>query len=373
MVNTNAYTVRPYEPGDRAVVLGLYEDVFGRTDEDWFDWRYSDNPYVSGTPIAVAEHDGEVVAARPSLALPLTIGDESVTAIVQVDPMVRSDHRGQGVFTQMVRYVYDHYASREPQISIGFANEAVTRALLNIDEELSIHVGLVTPFVTEYRIQRPGSLASTVTDRRSLRTLGWLATPFARAYLAVRERGVTAAVEDVTVRRRAATPVAALSRLADASPTGRVHATRDEAFYGWRFANPRFEYTTYVARRNGEPLAAVVVGRERDDGQVLHLSEVLPVEPPADCSVLARVLTTVFADNRDAAAVVTAGPAIPAELRADLGFVPKTRRPLSMLSPETTLVARPLTNERITEWRYGDWNLSNPDSWALSMCEREIG
>lgn len=369
---TGAYTIRSYEPADRAAVLTLYEDVFGRTDEAWFDWRYSDNPYVSETSIAVAEHDGTVVAARPSLALPFTVGDESVTAIVQVDPMVRDGHRGQGVFTEMVRFVYDHYASRKPEISIGFANEAVTNALLKLDEELSIDAGLVAPFGTDYRVQRPGAVVSTITDRRSLRALGWLATPLAKAYLAVRERGIVTDT-DVTVRRRPAAPVTVLTRLAQRTETSRVHATRDETFYGWRLANPRFEYTTYVARQGSEPLAAVVAGRERENGRLLHLTDVLPVEPRDDNTALAQVLRAVFEDNRDAAAVLTAGPSIPTELRSAFGFVPKTRLTLPTTASETTLVARPLTNDRVTEWSLGGRNLSNPDSWALSMCEREIG
>lgn len=367
------YTLRQYEPDDRAAVLSLYEDVFGRSDEAWFDWRYVDNPYLSGTQIAVAEHDGEVVAARPAIPIPLTVGDESVVGVIHPDPMVRPAHRGQGVFTELVWYCYDHYASREPEVFLGFGSEVPSRALVTLDEERSYSDGLDAPFPTDYRVRWPGRLAARATDRHSLRALGWLSTPLARASLAVKRREMRRDAPDVTVRRRDAVPVAVLSKLAKRTATGRVRATRDERFYGWRFANPRFEYTTYVARRESEPLSAVVVGRAHDDDTTVRLSDVVPVEPAGDETSLASVLRAAFEDNRDAEAVVTAGPAIPPKLRAAAGFVPKTRWPLSWLSSPTRVVARPLTHESSTEWRYGDLDLIDPDSWSLSMCERELG
>ena len=416
----DAYRVRQYEPGDREEVLSLYGRVFDRHDESWFDWRYVDNPYVDAVPIAVAVHDAngreEVVGARPSLVLRFAVGDASPLGIVQVDPMVHPDHRRQGLFTRLVEHVYDHYAGREPVMSLGFPNTAVKEALLGVEERLSIDSGVVMPYVPSYRIQRPGPLAATGTDRRSLRAAGWLATPAARAYLAVRRlrADVHAAGNadqggdadgGVIVERSEATPVSDLVTLAPrgrANGGGRVRATRDETFYDWRFANPRFDYETHVARRHGEPQAAVVVGRPRHQPRLAHLSEVLPFPgslrsdavgdggsaargDPAtttptttpgvagDTGALLRALESAFDANRDAAAVVTAGGALPDALLDAGGFVPVSRPPLSFVIEPTTFIARPLTEGRVDGWRLGGVDLSSPDSWGLTMCEREIG
>ncbi|WP_224333678.1 GNAT family N-acetyltransferase [Haloprofundus halobius] len=367
------YRVRQYEPGDRATVLSLYETVFDRTDPNWFDWRYVDNPYLDETPIAVAETaDGELVGARPSVPIPLRAGDERVLAVVQVDPMVHPDHRRQGLFSKMVTHVYDHYASREPQVSIGFPNEAVLGALEKLGERLSLHRGVTREFPVYYRVQNPTALTSLGGDRTS-KTLGKLATAATRGYLSLRTG--TPDDADVSVRRERDVPAGELATLAASSPLPQAHADRDAEFYAWRYANPRFEYETLLAERGGSPVAAFVVGTQLGlDSTVVHVTDVAPLTGgEAWTDAVDALLARVVADNEDADLLSVFGEAIPDRLLRKYGFVANDEAPLSRVTSANYLVARPLTDETVEEWVVGGQRLSAGERWRFTFCEREIG
>ncbi|QLG28537.1 GNAT family N-acetyltransferase [Halorarum halophilum] len=369
------YAVRQYEPSDREEVLSLYGTVFGRDDESWFDWRYVDNPYLSEVPICVADRDGEVVGARPSLPFPLRVGGERVLAIAQVDPMVAPEHRRRGLFSRMVTHVYGYYADREPSVSIGFPNEAVMGALSNLDEELSLHRGVTREFPVHYRLQDPGALLSSKVDDGALgRLVGGLAGAAGRGVLSVRT-GSPGGSATVTVTPYDGVPAAELANLAERSVTPRAHAYRDETFYRWRYANPRFDYVTYVADVDGRREAALMVGRKRaGDVDVVHVSDVAPLggrEPWR--TALDHLFSRVVADFDDADLLAVAGEVVPAGILDRYRFRPATAFPLSRLTATTYLVARPLTNRDVDEWRVGGQVLSEDDRWRFTFCEREIG
>ncbi|KTG08879.1 hypothetical protein AUR64_13785 [Haloprofundus marisrubri] len=370
------YHVRQYESADREAVLSLYETVFDRTDPDWFDWRYVENPYLDETPIAVVEADnGDVVGARPSVPIPLRIGNQRVLAVIQVDPMVHPDHRRRGLFSKMVTYVYDHYATRDPQVSIGFPNEAVLGALDKLGERLSLHRGVRRECPVYYRVQDPTALTSlpSIGGERATNAVAKLAATATRSYLSLRTGRPRDA--DVTVRREAGVPVEELTTLVATSPLPHVHADRDAEFYAWRYANPRFEYETLLAEWGGSPAAAFVVGTQRDVAStVVHVTDVAPltggeVWTDAVDALLARVV----ADNDDAALLSVFGEALPRRLLEKYGFARNDEAPLSRVTTPNYLVARPLTDERIDEWVVGGQRLSEGERWRFTFCERELG
>ncbi|WP_117594346.1 GNAT family N-acetyltransferase [Haloprofundus halophilus] len=369
-----SYRVRQYEPTDREAVLSLYETVFDRTDPNWFDWRYVENPYLDETPVAVAEteSDGEIVGARPSVPIPLRAGDERVLAVVQVDPMVDPDHRRRGLFSKMVTHVYDHYATREPQVSIGFPNEAVLGALDKLGERLSLHRGVTREFPVYYRVQNPTALASLGGERAG-KTLGKLATAATRGYLSLRTG--TPADADVSVRRETGVPAEELAGLVAASPLSHVHADRDAEFYAWRYANPRFEYETLLAERRGSPVAAFVVGTQLGlDSAVVHVTDVAPLTGgEAWVDAVDALLARVVADNEDADLLSVFGEALPERLLGKYGFARNDEGPLSRVTSPNYLVARPLTDESVDEWTVGGRRLSDGERWRFTFCEREIG
>lgn len=371
---TDAYAIRQYEPSDREGFLSLYREVFGERPAAWFDWKFVENPYADEVPVCVVEHDGEIVGARPSVVFPLSVGGRSVLALLQVDPMVHPDHRGRGLFTRMVEHVYDHYATREPCVSIGFPNEAVKSGLEKLHAKLSLDRGLVGRLPEHYRVQDPDALLAGDAERPASRTLARAATLAARGYLRGRD-ALAGRASGVTVERVAGVPAGRLAALGRTAIPPEAHAARDEAFYAWRFANPRYRYETYVARRAGEPTAAVVAGTRREAGAtVVHVSDAVPlVGYDARAEALSATLSRLTSDHRDAAVIAAAGSSLPSDVLRAHGFHSTESFPLSRVSATSYFVARPLVDGPVAEWTVNGRRLGEPAEWRLSFCEREIG
>ncbi|WP_232423686.1 GNAT family N-acetyltransferase [Haladaptatus paucihalophilus] len=363
---SGSYVVRQYDPDDRAGVLALYETVFGdrRGRGEWFDWKFGDNPYLSHVPICVAERDGEVVGARPSLPVPLSVGGTRELALVQVDPMVHPDHRRQGLFTRMAKHVYDYYGPREPSIVVGFPNEAVKAGLEKLADKLSLRDGVLTNFTEHYRVQNPQALSDSPVASAAL--------PAIRGYLAGRDRMTSRAPDSVIDRYDDLRP-AMLADIAATQRTASAHAVRDETFLAWRFLNPRYEYTTYVYRGEYGPVAMVVGEQRKTDQTIVHLSDVLPVAGgTARERALSALLGRIIDEHRDADVIVAAGTTLPRSLLADHGFLPTDRFPLSRLTSEYWFSARPIGGPG-GDWTVNGRRLAEEGSWNLSFCELEIG
>ncbi|WP_135829393.1 GNAT family N-acetyltransferase [Halorussus halobius] len=359
------YRVRPFERGDREAFLDLYERVFGRDgSDDWFDWKYAENPYLDEVPVVVATLDGRLVGARSFFPLAVRADDRTALALQPADTMVDPDHRRQGLFTRMTRLGLDRYADREPEFCFNFPNSAT----LSGNRKLGWRV--VGPVPTYYRVNDPvGALAGS----DSLSTVG-RAMPAAveritkaRDQLAGRQRPSAAGV---TVSRHAEVPVDDLLAVARRTVPGRLHARRNRTFFEWRFANPDWEYETFVAREAGRPVAAVVTGTRATDGvTVTTLCDVLPLcgrDRRGPFSALLSRVTEAFADSALLAA--SAGTA-PAGLMSRHGFLRDDVPPLSAVSDVTVMAVRPLGEA--SDWTFGDRRLTDDDSWRLALAERD--
>lgn len=384
------YEIRSYEPGDREAVLGLYAETFGDRSREWFDWRYVDNPFLDEVPIVVAEwngepvagrsgedaagRSGEVIAARPSLPIPLDVGGERVLALMQVDPMVHPDHRRQGLFTRMVTHVHERYASREPSVSIGFPGSSVRGTLEKLADELALDAGVNARFPEYARVQAPGAVANAVTDGGAYRALGQLATPAVKGYLSVRDR-LSAGNDELQVERVDGAPPDTLSALAAEGRPDAAHAHRCERFYRWRFANPRVDYTTYLAHGEWGLVAALVLGRRvGEDTLTATVADVIPLDDGDEwAEAVSRLLGTALDDAGDADVVTASGTVIPRSILETWGFRSDDAFPFSLVASPTYLLARPLVEHDVDEWILNGMDLARLEGWALSGCERELG
>lgn len=357
----SGYTIRWCQPCDVEAIIDLYEDVFDRWKPslEWFDWKYSANPYTEGLPIIVAERDGGLVGARPFFALPMAVGGQEHLALQPADTMVHPDHQGRGLFTRMTEYAIDHYAEREPTFFFNFPNDQSLPGYRKLGWEI---VGEMTQF---YRIENPESVLTDRSDAEPYRVAGRLADSVVEAYNTIHD--ITADVpEDASVRARSGVPVDVLASLGDRSATDSIRVVHDESFLSWRYDNPQWDYTTYQVE-DGATSIGMVVGDAtgmRSDLSVTHIVDLLAGSgSPSEVPLLA-MLGRILADRPDTDIFVAPASVAPAPVLRSVGFVSDDRPPLRYVSRGRIHAVRSLS-----EWQIDGVDIRDKDNWRVSFAE----
>lgn len=361
---TDDYAIRHARPADRDGFLSLYEAVWGRSrSEAWFDWRFERNPYAGGVEMVVAERAGELVGAQPLLALPLASGSTTVAARQPVDWFVHPDHRRRGLFTRMTEQLLSAYEDRAALL-FNFPSEALQAGLRQFDWTT---VGEVA---TRYRVHDPQSLARQKARGRSTTAslLGRVGRPVARVGLGVVDR-LSSSSTAVSVDRVDGVAVDDVRAVYTATRPDVIHVPREAAFLEWRFANPRWETTTYVARDGGDPRATVVIGTETVGEATVGL--VLDVQPMTTDSGRAPAFAAALdAALEDFDVDVVKAPAAPfPSVLTWRGFLRDDRFPLSAVASPRPHVVRPLGATGCDEL---DRDPLDGDNWLLSLADRDI-
>lgn len=359
------YAFRLFEPSDEEAFVSLYDETFGGGSEEWFEWKYTENPAAGYVPIVVATHDGELVGARPCVPFRMRVGDRTVEAVRFGDTMVHPDHRRRGLFTRMTRRMLEYYAALDPAFGFNHPNEN------SLPGYRTMGGRVVGRFPVAYRVQNPAALAGGRLDGPAALGVS-AATPLARAYLDGRARLSLVPDSGITVTRHASTPAETLAALYEAGPPEGIHAERTPEFYEWRFRNPQWRYRTYVAHDEG-PVAGIVTGTRRvGDATVTTLAEAVPMAGDgARREAFSTLVGRIVEDAADADLLAYSGRAIPEGVLAAAGFHGDDRPPLSWLARPNLLVAHELGGEVYPEWKVAGVNLLEPSNWSLSFCEQD--
>ncbi|QCS41336.1 GNAT family N-acetyltransferase [Natrinema versiforme] len=362
------YTVRTFEPDDREAFLSLYETVFGHDrGADWFRWKFRENPYVDHVPILVASADGEPVGFRSFFAQEMRVGDTVRIAFQPCDTMVHADHRGRGLFGRMNERAIERYADGRPSFFFNFPNENSKPGNLAHGWR---EIGTVPAY---YRPQNPVSAlgetrdaeprgGSTELQSADEGAANAVADTLEGAIATSHRAGDKLLVDsdgDFDVERYETPPADTLAAIYRRSIPDSIHTNRSVAFYRWRFANPEHSYAAYVARRDGEPVAALVVSSVGDHARIV---DTLPRTLEQESDALNRLLVAALDQYSDRSYVEAFGETVPAPLR--FRFYPDTRLPLSALIRPTsrTLLARDLEDGL-------DLESSSAAAWTFSRLD----
>ena len=357
------YAVRWYEAGDREGILSLYEREWGRRpSEAWFDWKYLRDPYLSHVPVNVAVREAgpwsadEVVGVQAYVPVRLRRGGETALALQPADAVVDSDHRRNGLYTRLTEAAIARYERERPAFFFNYPNPGAFRAQQDFG-----WVG-VDRVVTHYRLQDAAAVADE--SARVPDALTRLSGPLVEGALAACDR-LAPGADEFAVERSDGVPTGVLADLYAARADG-FHADRDEAFLDWWYANPSFDHATYVARRDGDPVAAFVT-RTRD-GDRVRLLDALPLSG-GDRAASRRLLAAWTADAADAGVLAVSESTLPATLLARFGFVPDDAPLVSRFCTGVRLAARPLAGDGTP--RLPRETLADPANWALTFAEQD--
>lgn len=354
----NDYRIRHYQPTDRDGFLSLYatvmEDAKG---EDWFDWKYADNPYIDHVPMFVASYQGNIVGARPLFALPVVITGKPEVALQPADAMVHPDHRRRGLFSRMMEQTIDGYSDNYP-FYFTFPNNVSGPAHVKHGGEI------VSTRSSYYRVENPHNLAKSRTGQSTIRLIGKISTPVAKGYYNLRDF-TTPEESSVTIRTESEVPAELLVSLYRNAVPDQIHAHRDERFYRWRFKNPDWEYTTYIAESETDPVAAIItgtsVGRELT---TTKFTDIVPLEAQPD-SALRSLISQILTDCSETDEFIVPPQGFPESILDRFGFHADTTPPFSLVASQTTHVVRTLTNS----WKHRGQDIRDQENWFMTFVE----
>lgn len=365
------YTIRPFREGDTEPYLELYRDVFGtRPTDDWFRWKYQENPYVDHVPIYVAEANGVLVGARSFFALPLRTGSGSVLALQPCDTMVQEAHRRQGLFTRMTEAAIDRYRDGEPELFFNFPNSR-TRA-----GNRKLGWKVVTEKELFYRLQNPAAIAKSAGDGGVIDLVSSAASPIVAGYVGACDRlaAATRPSTEAVIERHETIPAERLAALYRAAVPDAFHVERDEQFLQWRFRNPAWEYVTYLARDDTEDVAAIVAGT-RTIGDITKTTIVDVLSRDDETAVVEALLVVALDDSRGADLIGATDESIPRETLLKHGFLPDSKPPLSPVTETTTLMVRSLSDDATdadeTAWALEGKAIDEPKNWRTTFVSRD--
>lgn len=356
------YAIRWYESGDRDAFLSLYDEAFGGGSDEWFEWKYLDNPRSAHVPILVAESaDGAVAGVRPQVPFLMRGGDETGVVLRFGDTMVHPDHRRRGVFSNLTTRALEYYEQVSPRLCFNCPNDLSRPGFLDAGGEL------VAELESHYRIQNPSAYVDWAGGDRLVGALGRLA---ARGYHHTK-RAVSSTPDDVEVISHDRLPIELLASLYERTTPSGIHAVRDETFLRWRYRNPAWEYAAHSAHVGNRPVAALVTGRGRENGiEVTTLVDVLPLTGGETRERGVRaLLAAVLPQHDDADVVAYTGRSIPARTLGAFGFLSDASVPLSRIASKSTLVAYDLAKGADERWSLGGLDAREPRNWTLSFAE----
>ncbi|WP_440989919.1 GNAT family N-acetyltransferase [Haloarchaeobius baliensis] len=361
------YSIRRYRPADREAFLALYESVWGRRrSEEWFEWRFEANPYGDGVSMVVAEKDDELVGAEPCLPFEVGTGRRRLSALQPADWIVHPEHRRRGVFSRMTSHLLERDAGGRFELYYNFPTDALLPGLDSFDW----HVVGERP--TYYRIERPVRLVEAKGGRKLHRDVAKLASPLSRFRLRLRDR-LTSVPDDVTVVRYDEVPARLFTSLYHEGVPTKLHVARDEAFYDWRFENPAWETTAFVARRDGRAVAGVVACQEELKGATCtRIADVQPMDPDEDLTGAYAALVEAVVDDTTTDVYKVAGDVLPAQVLTGCGFWADSSFPLSKLGRRTVHAVRPTDTVDGERWRIRGRDPTDPRHWLLSLAGQDI-
>ncbi|MEE4016082.1 GNAT family N-acetyltransferase [Roseibium sp. FZY0029] len=114
--------IRLWKPGDEAAILGLFNEVFGRSmSPEFWRWRFQNNP--NGGPHIALAWDGERLAAHYAVTpAPIVVDGQTIPAALSTTTMTHADYRGQRLLEKVGGALYEELKSEGVVAVWGFPN-----------------------------------------------------------------------------------------------------------------------------------------------------------------------------------------------------------------------------------------------------------
>lgn len=307
--------------------LSLYEATFipEKANSDWFEWQYvdlseldDDNPSV-----VVAINDEMVVGAVGFIGSRFRgPRGESIMGIQPVNVMVHPDYRGQGIFNEIVRTARNLIYPSDNWLEFGYPNEIALKIWTSKHQWEMVRDD---PIPRHIRLQYPTRYATSSMRSDLVKTALSVGNLPVRVFLAVNDRMNNLEIGDgFEVIKQDSPPIGVLTDLYQQAIPNQIHLNRTSDFYETRLSGPHSNYVTYVAQREDEPMAAIIVAQPYH-ASVVHVIEALPITRRTTITkaALRASLVAVIGDNPGASGIEWS-PALPSEYASEFSFTSST-------------------------------------------------
>lgn len=249
-----------YRPEYRPQVIELMQYLWGNDadrNELYFKWKHEDNPCIESPLGHVALYSGDVVGFRSLFALRFGVTGQrkSIIVLSPGDTCVHPDHRLRGLFMSLGRLQMKEYSDRHRI----FLSTTITKNSLPGSRKLGYIP--ISQRVQLVRSSLPGFAKYALTARER--------SPLERSRIRMGRYG------GILVSGRARSEDMAQLAGDDEPGRSRLRLVQDEAFFDWRYRNPRGRYAFYYSMDGDVANGYVVVKVSRNNrrGYILDYAE----------------------------------------------------------------------------------------------------
>lgn len=368
-MNTD-YRIRWFEENDSDAFLDMFKLVFEEPmSEDYFNWKYINNPLVEDKPLIVIAEEiktGTQAGFRPCLPTKLRAGESTFEALIRCDLMVHPDHRRRGINTMMNNFLFSFFNKSKYKFFYNFSREIARLGYLKTGSRD------ICPVTDSVLILNPKNLVESMFDNKFYR----LVIP--RLYSLYSFKNIFRFFRkpklDVSL-----TPgkIEDLEKIYNkwSQQTDKIHTVRDLKYLKWRFndmpmAQPRY----FIVNIDGEPNGYFIITKLFDKTDSAMIFDYLIYDD--DPILFKESILKIIEEYKNKDTIFTwafTSPEFRSALR-EIDFLESTKFPFNRWVRKRYFLTQPTSIEVDDSklWEINGKNITNLDSWYITPSSCDI-
>jgi GNAT superfamily N-acetyltransferase len=343
------YRVIRYRPEDRAQVIELQKNLWGRNLElnsAYLDWKHLRNPYLSEPLIYLAMHGEQAVGMRSFVGAKWEFGSPRHTLVLPLesDMVIAPDHRNRGLVSLIMNAALKDLADKGYTYVLSMGTRPkVLASNMRLGWRIA---GSLLP------LGRPGTELTLPGESRTnhFDSLDSISEECNRKLGRVSIEKVPRAREMAELAGRLAEDV-------------RIRHVRDETYYAWRFENPRSKYRFLFWRDPAMEGYVVLQAAAFPSTEPIGIIDWQAVSDQVRAELLQSVLR--LACDRT---LITWSATLTEKEHSLLDAAGFKSLPETIISYPWVAALRPVREEMLSqEWRLGGQRLLEIGSWDFRM------
>ena len=366
----NNYRMRWFEEKDTNAFLDMFQLVFEeRTSEDYFNWKYIDNPLVEDKPLIIVAEEvktGISVGFRPCIPTRLRAGEDIFEALLTTALMVHPDHRRRGINTMMHEFLFSSFNKSSYKFYYNFS-----RSIAHIGQ-LKMGARDICPVTDLVLILNPNNLVESMFDNDFYRFV--LPRLYSIYNLKNKFRFSRSPKLDISLTLG---KIEDLEKIYEkwSQQTDKIHTVRDLKYLKWRFNDmPMAQPKYFIVNLDGEPKGYFIITKLFDKtDSVVILDYLIQDNNPI---LFKEAILKIIEEYKDKDTVFTwafTSPEFRSALK-EIGFLESTRFPFNRWVRKRFFLTRP-TNIEIDDiklWEINGKSITNLDSWYITPSNCDI-